>query len=157
MPGLILLPSPGRTQRKQQIKHAIFGQVFGFSFDSLQRRTFHQVDRLFGEVADDGFHVAPHVADFGKFRRLDFNERGVGQFRQSPRNFRFAHARRPDHDNIFRKNFFAQFRAELLAAPSIPQRDGHHPLGVTLPDHVPVEYFDDFARRQAVEFFRFVW
>ena len=155
LPRLILLSPPGRTRRKQQIEHSILGHVFGLPFDSLQRRTLHQVDRLFGEVADDRFHVAPDVPDFGEFRRLDFNERGVGQFRQSPGDFRFAHARGPDHDDILRENFIAQFRAELLATPSIPQRDGHHPFGVTLSDHVPVQHFDDFPRRQAVEFLRF--
>ena len=40
---------------------------------------------------------------------------------------------------------------ELLAADAVAQRDRHGALGIRLPDHVLVEFADDFARRQLVE------
>ena len=103
-------------------------------------------DGGFHQVAHDGIHVLANVADFREFRRLDLDERGLGETRKPPRNLRLAHAGGPDHENVLRRDFLAQRFRYLLAPPAIAQGDGNRFLGVVLPDDMFVEFVDDFLR-----------
>src|SRR4029079_12512376 len=48
-----------------------------------------------------------------------------------------------DHDDVLRRHLVPQRRREVLAPPTVPERDGDCALGVALPDHVAVELGDD--------------
>ena len=91
------------------------------------------LDRDFDQVAHDAVDVAADVADFGELGRFDLDERRVGQFRQTPRDFGFADAGRSDHQNVLRRDFLAQRIFDLLTAPAVAQRDGDRFLRAAWP------------------------
>ena len=68
-----------------------------FRFASHFHRDVH-------EITHNAIDFAAYVADFGKFRRLNFDKRGLGEFGQAPGNLGFANTRGADHQNIFRCN-----------------------------------------------------
>ena len=103
------------------------------------------------QIAHHGFDVAADVAHFGVLRGFHLDERAPGQPREPPRNFRFSHSGRPDHQNIFRQDVLGHLGRELLPAHAVAQRDGDRALRRGLPDDVLVQLDDDFARRQLVE------
>ena len=140
---------PGRRQKK--IEQALFSSLLGALGHLVQFFLADHVDGVFHEVAHHGFHVAAHIADFRVFRSFHLYEGAARQPRQPARNFRLPHAGGPDHQNIFRQNFFRHFGSKLLPAHAIAQRDGYSALGGILPDDVLIELDDDFARRQLVK------
>ncbi len=100
------------------------------------------------QIADDLFHVASDIADFGEFGRFHLQERRAGQLGEAPGNLRLADARRADHQDILGCDFGAQGFIQLLASPAIAQRDGDRALGVALGDNVTVQLGYDFTRRE---------
>ena len=144
--GCRAVPAEGGSK---QIQHAFFGGLFGAIGNFVQFFLAHHVDGRFHQIADHGFHVAAHVADFGVLRRFHLHERAARQARKAARNFRLAHAGRPDHQNILGQNIFGHFGRKLLAAHAVAQGDGDGALCGGLPDDVFVELDDDFARRHA--------
>ena len=54
------------------------------------------------------------------------------------RNLGLAHAGGADHQDVLRRDFAAQFFVDLLAPPTVAQRDGDGALGVRLTDDVAV-------------------
>ncbi len=102
------------------------------------------LDGGFHQVAHDGIHVLADISDFGELRRLDLDERRLGEPREPTRDLGLAHAGRPDHQDVLRRDFLAQRFGHLLAPPAVAQRDGDGFLGVVLPDDVFVEFVDDF-------------
>src|SRR6185369_4148587 len=100
------------------------------------------------EVADNTVDVAADVADLGKLRRLDLEEGRARELRETPRNLRFADARRPDHQNVFRQDLVAEASCDLLSPPTIAQCDGDGALCIGLADDIAVEFGDDFAWRK---------
>ncbi len=105
----------------------------------------------FHQVADHRLHVAPHVAHLGKLRGLHLEKGRVGQLGQPSRNLRFAHARRPDHDDVLGHDVVGHFGRKLLATLAIAQRNGDGALGGLLSHNVLVEFGDNLARRQLIE------
>ena len=65
---------------------------------------------------------------------------------QSLGQFRLAHTRRADHDDVLRGDLVAQVRPDILTPPAVAQRDRHGPLGLRLADDVPIELGDDLFR-----------
>ena len=140
-----------RRGRQQNVEQALFGIQLGLVGDVFELLFAHHVDGDFDQVADHGFHVAAHVADLGKLRGFDFQERRVGQLGQAARDLGFAHAGGPDHDDVLGNDFFGEFGRQLLAAHAVAQRDGDGALGVFLANDVLVEFSDDLARSQFVQ------
>ena len=97
-------------------------------------------DRHFDQIANDRFDIAADITDFGEFGGFDFDERRIGEFGQTTRDFGFTDAGRADHQNIFRRDFIAQLFVELHAAPAIAQRDGDGALGLILADDMLIEF-----------------
>ena len=58
------------------------------------------------------------------------------------------HARRPDHEDVLRRDFLAQRLLDLHAPPAIAQRNGDGALGGVLADDVLVQLRDDLAGSQ---------
>ena len=133
-------------RRQQYIQHAFFRRIFGLTPHLFRGLTAHILDRGFHQIANDGIDIAPDVTHFGKFCRLDFDERRIGQPRKTARDFGFTHTCRPDHQNIFRRNFLTQGLSHLLPPPAIAQGNRHRALGVILTDDVAVEFVDNFLR-----------
>jgi hypothetical protein len=88
------------------------------------------------QIADHRFDVASHIAHFGELAGFHFQKRRIGQLRQPPRQFRFAHAGRPNHQDVLGHDLFRHFRVELLAADAVAQSNGDGLLGVALPDDI---------------------
>ena len=61
-------------RRQQQIEQPLFGQILRFFRDRRFLLFFDHAHAQFHQVADHGFDIAPHVADFGKFGRFDFEK-----------------------------------------------------------------------------------
>ena len=133
-------------RRQQHVEDTILGRILGAHAHRLHRFLTAVLDGDFGEIADDRFDVAPDVADLGEFRRLDLDERRVGQPRQAARDLGLADAGRPDHQNVFRRDLLAQRLADLRAPPAVAQRNRHGLLGLALADDVLVEFVNDFLR-----------
>ena len=111
----------------------------------------HEVHGEVGEVADDRLDVAPDVADLGELRRLHLEERGLRELREPARDLGLPDARRPDHDDVLRRDLVAQLGRHAQPPPAVAQRDGHGALGVALADDVAVELGDDLARREGAD------
>ena len=89
--------SAAARRRQQDIQDAILGRILGAHTHSLHRLFTPALDGNLRQIADDRFDIASNITDFGKLRRLDLDEWGIGQPRQAPCDFRFANARRPNH------------------------------------------------------------
>ena len=140
-----------RRRRKQKIENPLFGGVFGAIGHFIELFFADHVDGGFHQVANHGLHVAPDVTDFRVFRSFHFDERAAREARQSPRDFRFAHASRADHQNIFGQDVFGDFWRKFLAAHAIAQRHRYGTLGRVLSDDVFIQLDDDFPRRHVVQ------
>ena len=132
--------------RQQHVEHAVLGEVLGLMPHFARRLLARVLDRRLHEIADDRVHVAADVADFGELGRFDFHERRIGEPREPPRDLGLAHAGRPDHEDVLRRDFLAQRFFDLLAAPAVAQRDRDGALGVVLADDVLIELVNDFLR-----------
>src|SRR5262249_40911466 len=132
----------------QRIEHAVLGGELGLGRDLLAQPLAGHRDRHFDEVAGDLLDVAPDIADLGEFRRLDFQERCLGEPREPTGDLGLATAGRPDHQDVLRQYLFAQLRRKLLAPPAVAQGDGDGALGVVLADDEAVKLGDDLARAE---------
>jgi hypothetical protein len=56
----------------------------------------------------------------------------------------------PDHQDVLRQYLVAQFRRQLLPAPTISQGDRHCALGVRLSDNETIKFGNDFAGREEI-------
>jgi hypothetical protein len=133
-------------RRQEHVEQALLG-VVGRAVAHLSRLGFAGVlHRDLDQVADDRVDVAADVAHLGELGRLDFHERRVGEAREAPRDLGLAHARRPDHQDVLRRDLVPQRLRHLLAAPPVTQGDRDGALGRLLPDDVLVELGDDLFR-----------
>ena len=114
-----------------------------------------QADGFLHQVADDGIHVAAHIAHLGELGGLDLQERRLGQLRQPAGDLGFPAARRPDHQDVLRRHLVAQLGRQLLATPAVPQRHGHRLLRLGLAHDMAVQRSHDGLggqRRNACDF-----
>ena len=91
----------------------------GLDFDFLLFFFLHHVDGKIGQIADDRFDVAADVADFGEFGGFDFDERRLRQLGEAARDLGLADAGGTDHDDVLRRDLFAQIFRHQLAPPAI--------------------------------------
>ena len=134
-----------RAGADQRIEHAFFGGLLGARLHVLAFSLARERDGNLDQVAHDLLDVAADIADFGEFGGFDLEERRAGELGEAARDFGLADAGRPDHQDVFRQHFFAQFVVELQPAPAVAQRDGDRALGVVLADDEAVEFGNDFA------------
>src|SRR5690606_21776255 len=92
--------------------------------------------------------VAADIADLGELRRFDLDERGVGEFCETPRDLGLADAGGPDHQDVLREDLLSEVLCELLPAPAVAERNRHRPLGIVLADDIAVQLGNDLARRK---------
>ena len=104
-----------------------------------------QLDGSVSQITDDRFNVAAYIANFGELGRFNLDERRVGQLGQATGDFGFTDTGRADHQDVFWRDFNAQFFRQLHPAPAVTQRDGNGALGVVLADDVAIEFVDNFA------------
>ena len=133
-------------RRQQDVEDTVFGRIFGPRAHLGHFRLAGLFHADVDQVADDGVHVAAHVADFGELGGFHLDERRIGQLGQAARDLGLADAGRADHQDVFRRDFMAQRFFHLLAAPAVAQRNGDGLLGLALADHMLVEFADDFLR-----------
>ena len=119
--------------------------------DFLEAFFAHHIDRQLRQVAHHRLDVAADIADFSELRRLDLDERRLGQPREPPRNLGLADAGRPNHQNVLGHDVFGELGRKLLPAHAVAQRDGNRALRVLLADDVLVELGDDLTRRQRLD------
>ncbi len=98
-----------------------------------------------GEVPDDGFDVPSDVTDLSELGGFHLDERCTRELRQASGDFCFAHARRPNHEDVFRRDFVTHLFAQLHASPAIAQGNGNSPFGIILADDVSVQLVNDFS------------
>ncbi len=134
--------------RQQQVEQPIFGVRAAFDRTSSSRSLAHHVDAQLHEVAHHRLDVAADVADFGELARFDLHERRLRQPRQPARDLRLADAGRPDHQDVFRRDFLGELRRKLLPPHPVAKRDRDRALRGRLADDVLVEFGDDLSRRE---------
>src|SRR5665213_633671 len=140
-----------RRSGEQQIEYAIFRRMFGALRYLIQFLFAHHVNGRLDQIAHHRLHITAHVADFRVLGSLYFYEGTAGETREAPRDFRFAHAGWPNHQNIFGEHIFGHFGREFLAAHAISKRHGNSTLRGVLPDNVLVKLDHNFARGEFVE------
>ena len=114
-------------------------------FHPFGKLVSHHSDSILHEVADDAFHVAAHIAHFGKLGGFHLDERRIDQLGEPAGDLRFAHARGTDHQDVLGTDFIADVLIQLGTAVTVAQSDGHRPLGLILADDVAVELPHDLS------------
>ena len=90
----------------------------------------------FRKVANHAFDVFSDVADFGVLGCLYLHEGGFDEFGKPTGNLRFTNARRTFHNDVFRRNLFANFRREHGSSITVAKGDGDRAFGVVLTDDI---------------------
>lgn len=130
---------------QQQIQQSVFRRLLRLRAHALVFLLAHQFDAQFHEIADHGFHVASHIADFRVLGGFHLDEGRSGESGEASGDFRLAHARRPHEDDVLGRDFVAQFGGKLLPPPAVAYRHGYHALGLFLSDDVFVQLRHDLA------------
>ena len=127
------------THGQKNIAELVFCN-FGCSGHNLFKLfVFDEADCNFHKVADDAFHVASDIADFGKFCGFDFDERGFDHFCKTSCDFRFTDARRSFHNDVFGRDFLSHFLGEFASSISVAKSDCNGDFCVVLTDDVSVK------------------
>ena len=121
-----------------------------FGHNLFEFLVFYETNGNFHEVADYALNVTTDVADFGKFRRFHLNERCFDDFCESSCDFRFTHARRTFHNDVFGRNFLSHFFGEFASSVSVAQCDCNRDFCVVLTDNVSIEFGNDLFWGQYV-------
>ena len=124
---------------RQKCQQPVLRQHLRAGFDLCRVFVMHHAHGIFRQIPDDGFHVAAHIPDFRELCRLDLDKRRIHQLGQPAGDFRFAHARGADHQDIFRRDLLAHVLGQLRAAVTVAKRDGDGAFGFVLADDVAVE------------------
>ena len=126
----------------------VFDDYGSTRLDALGVLRLDHADGRFDQIADDRFHVAADITDFGEFRRFNLDERRVDQLRQAAGDFRLTHARGAGHEDILRRDFLAHRFGQLRAAIAAAQGDGHGALRLVLTDDEAIQLFYNLFWRQ---------
>jgi len=132
--------------RDERIQDNILYGLGGLGFHLFLAAVAQAAHGLLGQVAHHAFHVAAHVADFGKLAGLDFHEGRVGQDGEAARNLGFADARGPNHEDIVGHNLLLHVGRGVQTAPAVAQRNGHVALGLVLANDVLIEFGHNLGR-----------
>ena len=137
--------------RHEDVKDALLGLLLRLVLHLFEALLTDHAHGGFRQVADDGLDIAADVADFRELRRLDLDERRAHELCETACDLRLADARRANHHDVLRDDFFLHGPGQLAAAPAVAQSDGHRALRLILADDVAVEFFYDLARRLFVD------
>ena len=129
-----------------QVHQAVFHVDFGVAAHLSGMAALDQTDGSLDQIAEDVFHIAAYIADFGEFGGLNLHKGRIHQLGQAAGDFGFTNARGTDHQDVFRGHFFADFRAELGSAVAVAQGNGNGALGLVLADNKAVQLAHDLAR-----------
>ena len=141
--GLLAGRVPG--QRRQ---HAFLGGGVGAGFHILAHRGAGHRDGAIHQIADDTVDIAPDIANFGEFGRLDLEKRGFGQLGEAAGDFGFADPGGADHQDVFRIDLVAQVIGQTAAPPAVAQGHGDGAFRLGLANDVAVKFRDNLARGQ---------
>ncbi len=97
-----------RRWRQQNIQQPLLRVQLGLVGNVLQLFLAHIIDRNLHQIPHHRLHIPPHIPHLRKLRSLHFQKRRIRQLRQSSRNLRLPHPRRPNHDYVFGNDFFGQ-------------------------------------------------
>ena len=136
---------------QQQIEQTFFAVLLRLFFNLGDFLDPNHIDRDLHQVAHHGFHIPADVTNFSKFRSLDFEEGGVCQASQTPRDFGLSYSGRTDHDDVLGRDFFGHLVIEFLAADAVAQRNGHRLFRPPLSHDILVQFGDYLARQHLVE------
>ncbi len=139
-----------RGRREQEVEQALLGVLPRLRAHVGGALLAHHVDRELDEVAHHRLDVPPDVADFGELRGFHLDEGRLCEPREPSRDLGLSDARRPDHQDVLRRDLLGHFGRQLLPAHPVPERNRDRALGPVLADHVLVELGDDLARRQGI-------
>ena len=129
--------------RQECIKYTVKRSRLGL-FEHADLRFFtHLLECDFNQIANDGVHIAPDIANFGEFCRFNLDEWCVGQFGQTARYFSFADTGRANHEYVFGRNFLSQRHGHLHATPPVAQGHGHSAFRGVLTNDIFVEFFNN--------------
>ena len=106
----------------ERIERALFRRLLRARLHVLAAALLHDHQRDL-QIAHDLLDIAADIADLGEFCRFDFQERRIGETRETARDFGLAATCGADHQNVFRQHFFAHLAFELQPTPAIAQRD----------------------------------
>lgn len=140
----------GAAAGQQQIQQVFFRLFLGLGGHPLTFLVAHELDADFHEIADHGFHIAAHVADFRVLGGLHLDEGRAGESGQPAGYLGFAHAGGPHENDVLGRDFVAQGRIKLLTPPAVAHRHGHHALGLFLSDDIFVELGNNLPGGQRV-------
>ena len=119
------------------------GDAFRLDGDFLHLFLAHEADGALDEVAHHALHVPAHVTDFGVLGGFDLDEGRLDQLCEPAGDLRFAHARRPLHDDVFGSDLLPVRFGKLAAAIAVAQGDRHRALGLVLPDDIFIQFVYD--------------
>ena len=142
----LVVVAPNRAQDALwAAEHALASGVFGTVANLHDFLFAQQLDCSISQITDDRLDVAAYIANFGELGRFNLDERRVGQLGQATGDFGFTDTGRADHQDVFWRDFNAQFFGQLHPAPAVAQGNGYGALGIVLADDMAVEFMDDFA------------
>jgi hypothetical protein len=151
--GVILagrvLEAHAARARQQRVEDPFFGSLLRPGAHAAHRLLAGLLDADLDEIAHDGVDVAPDVADLGELGGLDLDERRIREAREAARDLGLAHAGRPDHQDVLRRDLLAQRLGDLLAPPAVPERDRDRALRPALADDVLVQLVHDLLGSHA--------
>ena len=142
-----VLNAAGR--RQQGVEDAVLGGVLGDMLHFAHLFFAQHLHRHVDQVANDGVHIAAHIANLRELGGLDLDEGRIGESGQTARDLGLADAGRADHENVLGGDLRTNALVELHAAPAIAQGDGHSALGGVLANDVTVQFGRDFSRGHA--------
>mmetsp|Transcript_17040 Transcript_17040/g.37038 ORF Transcript_17040/g.37038 Transcript_17040/m.37038 type:complete len:380 (-) Transcript_17040:71-1210(-) len=137
-----------RMQSREFIQESLFHRFAKLRFHRAPVPLLYERHRVLQQIPNDLIHVPPMEPDLRELRRLHFDKRCVHKLCQPPRDLRLTHARRPNHEHVFRHHFVPQLFRELLPPPPITKRDRHRALRIGLSHNEPIQLRHDLARRQ---------
>ena len=109
----------GLRPRQQRIQNTVFGGI-----SSARTHLGHclftgHLDGDLHQIADDRVNLAADIADLRELGGLHLDERRPRQAGQPARDLGLAHAGRPDHENVLRRDLGSEALGNLLAPPAI--------------------------------------
>ena len=134
-----------RSGTDKGVEHALFGRLLGARLHIFPLLFANKRNADLDQITNDLLDVASHIANFGKFGRLDLEKWRAGKPGKTPRDLGLANAGRSNHQDILRQNLLAQFLVELQSPPTVAQGDRDGAFGVALADDVAVEFGHNFA------------
>jgi hypothetical protein len=103
--------------------------TLGFVGDVFQFLGADIIDGDFNQVANHGLNVPANVADLSELRSFNFQERRIGQLRETAGDLGLTHTGRPNHDDVLGNDLLGEVRRKLLAAHTVAQSDRRSNFG----------------------------